>query len=59
MQKILSNDNEYCEYEYVDEAEFEKDIVDNAKKIFGNKTIYIDVKKLIKAKYKNSSIPET
>jgi len=58
MQKVLFNEKEYCEYEYRDEAEFEKDIVDHAKKVFGNKTIYIDVKKLIKAKYKNSSIPD-
>ncbi len=58
MQKVLFQGKEYCEYEYSDEAEFEKDIVQNAKEVFGSKTIYIDVKKLIKAKYKNSSIPD-
>ena len=58
MQKILLNGNEYNEYEYKNEAEFEKDIVDNAKEVFGNKTIYIDVKKILKGKYKNSSIPD-
>lgn len=58
MQKVLFNGKEYCEYEYKNENEFEKDIVENAKELFGNKTIYIDVKKIMKAKYKNGSIPD-
>lgn len=58
MKTILLNNEEYCEYNYSEEREFEKDIVGNAKDIFGNKTIYIDVKKILKAKYKNSSIPD-
>ena len=58
MQKILVNGKEYCEYEYKDENEFERDIVNNSRDVFGDKTIYIDVKKLLKGKYKNSSIPD-
>lgn len=58
MHKILFNNEEYYEYTYKEEDEFERDIVENAKEIFGNKTIYIDVKKLIKAKFNNGSIPD-
>lgn len=58
MEKLLINGNEYCEYEYKDEKEFERDIVNNSKEIFGDKTIYIDVKKLLKGKFENGSIPD-
>lgn len=58
MEKLLINGNEYCEYEYKDEKEFERDIVNNSREIFGNKTIYIDVKKLLKGKFENGSIPD-
>ncbi len=58
MQKMLIEDKEYSEYEYTSEEEFEKDLVANAKKIFGSKTIYIDVKKLLKRRFANSSIPD-
>jgi len=52
------NGKEYVEYVYKTEQEFERDVVVNAKEVFGSKTIYIDVKKLMKAKFKNSSIPD-
>lgn len=58
MEKLLINGKEYCEYEYKDEKEFERDIVKNSKEVFGDKTIYIDVKKLLKGKYENGSIPD-
>lgn len=58
MRKFLINDKEYSEYEYKSEEEFERDLVRNSKKVFGSKTIYIDVKKYLKKKYKNSSIPD-
>ncbi len=58
MQKLLIGDKEYSEYEYSSEEEFEKDLVDNVKKVFGNKTAYIDVKKILKRKFTNSSIPD-
>lgn len=58
MQKHLIDDKEYTEYEYNKEGEFEKDLVENAKKVFGNKTIYIDIKKVLKRKFVNRSIPD-
>lgn len=47
MQKILANNKVYSLYEYNDENEFEKDVVKNSKEIFGDRTVYIDVKKKI------------
>ena len=58
MGKILINGEEYSELEYKHEKDFEKDIVENAKNIFGKKTFYIDSKRLLKGKYKNGSIPD-
>ena len=56
--KILLNGREYVEYQYEKEDDFEKDIVQNAKNLFGEKTFYIDVKKRLRAKYNNGSIPD-
>ncbi len=56
--KIILNGKEYVEYEYEREEEFEKDVVQNARVLFGERTIYIDVKKRLKAKYNNSSVPD-
>lgn len=47
MDKLIFNDKEFTYYEYTNEAGFEKCIVQNAKKIFGDKSIYIDIKKKI------------
>lgn len=58
MKKILYNNKEYTEYEYIYEEDFEKDIVSYAKEIFGSKTIYIDVKKLLKAKHSKGTISD-
>ncbi len=59
MTKLLFNELEFKEYEYTLEKDFEKDVVDNAKKIFGEKTVYINVKKLLKDKYNsNKTIPD-
>lgn len=43
--EILLNGKKYVEYQYQKEEEFEKDIVKNSKSLFGEKTIYIDVKR--------------
>ena len=56
--KILLNGKEYIEYQYEKEEEFEKDVIENSKALFGEKTIYIDVKKRLKPKYNNASIPD-
>lgn len=50
MSKILHNDEIFEEYEYEYEKEFEKDIVDHFKEVFGNESIYIDVKKKLNNK---------
>lgn len=46
MKKILLNGKEFSEYEYLEEKEFESDIVNNSREIFGEKTFYIDLKKI-------------
>lgn len=56
--EILLNGKKYIEYQYQKEEEFEKDIVKNSKALFGEKTIYIDVKKRLKSKYRNGSVPD-
>lgn len=47
MERLLSNNRTYKYYGYTLEGEFEKVIVENAKQIFGNNTVYIDIKKKI------------
>lgn len=47
MDKLIFNDKEFIYYEYINEAEFERCIVENANKIFGEKSIYVDIKKRI------------
>ncbi|GAB4301068.1 MAG: hypothetical protein Kow0098_29000 [Ignavibacteriaceae bacterium] len=47
MNNLIHNNKIYTPYEYKTEKEFEAEIINNAKAIFGEKTIYIDVKKKI------------
>ncbi|MCP4985432.1 MAG: hypothetical protein GY928_04965, partial [Colwellia sp.] len=47
MEILLLNDESYISYQYEKEAEFETVIVENSKEIFGDSSIYIDVKKRI------------
>lgn len=60
MKIILNKEKstEYKEYNYKEEKEFEKDIVEHSKELFGEKTIYIDIKKRLKGKYQKDSIPD-
>lgn len=60
MKYINRNDKEYFEYSFEDnEAIFEMDVIKNAKNIFGEKTIYIDLKKLLKTNKKyEGAIPD-
>ena len=55
--KLYSGNKEYKQYIYLSEEEFERDIVLNAKKLFGDKTIYIDLKKKLKGKY-GDTVPD-
>ncbi|MCX6318492.1 MAG: hypothetical protein NTW29_14465 [Bacteroidetes bacterium] len=47
MEKILHSDFTYSYYEYPSEKEFEQVIVQQSRHIFGNQSIYIDIKKRI------------
>jgi hypothetical protein len=47
MERLITQNKTYKYYEYSNEAEFENVIVENAKQIFGNNTVYIDIKKKI------------
>lgn len=45
---IKINNKIYERAQYSEESEFAKDIVGNSDDIFGDKTIYIDIKKKVK-----------
>ncbi|MBU2578825.1 hypothetical protein KKA09_01790 [Patescibacteria group bacterium] len=47
MAKIILKNNEYSLYDFDNEAEFEKAVIENQKYLFGKDSIYIDVKKRI------------
>lgn len=47
MDKLILKNKEFTYYEYTKETEFEEDVVENANKIFGEKSIYVDIKKRI------------
>lgn len=60
MKYITRDNKEYFEYSFEDnEKLFERDVVRNAKSIFGEKTIYIDMKALLKPNKKyEGTIPD-
>lgn len=60
MKYITKNDKEYFEHSFEDnEDAFERDVVKNAKNIFGEKTVYIDIKTLLKPNKKSDgTIPD-
>jgi hypothetical protein len=45
MERLICDNKTYKYYQYALGNEFEKVIVDHAKQIFGNNTVYIDIKK--------------
>lgn len=47
MARIVLKNNEYSLYDFDNEAEFEKAVIENQKYLFGKDSVYIDVKKLI------------
>jgi hypothetical protein len=57
MNTILHNDKNYRVYAYKKEAEFEKDVVRYADRIFGSDSVYFDLKKKMKNK-KIGTIPD-
>lgn len=59
MYKLINEDGKiYKEYTYAKEEEFEKVIVENSEKIFGENAIYFDVKKKIGKSNQGASIPD-
>jgi hypothetical protein len=47
MARIISNKKEFSLYDFDNEAEFEKAVIENQKYLFGENSIYIDVKRRI------------
>jgi hypothetical protein len=45
MERIVSGNDIYYLKEYQLEKDFEQDVVANYRHIFGNNTVYIDIKK--------------
>jgi len=53
MSKIILKNKEYSLYDFDNEAEFEKAVIENQKYLFGENSVYIDIKKRIgKANHK-------
>ena len=48
MDKISYKGKVFSYYEYANEKSFEKDVIEHAEEIFGSKSVYIDIKKMIK-----------
>jgi hypothetical protein len=47
MDRLICNEKRFDLYEYTKEEEFEKRIIEHANDIFGEKSLYIDIKKRI------------
>jgi hypothetical protein len=57
MAKIILNNNEYSLFDFDNEAEFEKAVIENQKHLFGKDAVYVDVKKKI-GKDNHKGIPD-
>jgi len=59
MPKVLFNSRLYKPAKFIDEKEFEKVVVSHSDKIFGEQTVYLDVKRKIRSrKGRLGSIPD-
>lgn len=59
MSKLIKGDRTYELVDFEDEAELEKRVVEDYREIFGDKTVYFDVKKKVKSEEGNIlSIPD-
>ena len=45
--KIIQNNDVFYEFEYLLEEQLERDVVDNADVVFGDRCVYFDMKKKI------------
>ena len=57
MARIILNSKEYSLYDFDNEADFEKAVIENQKYLFGKDSIYVDVKKKI-GKDNQKGIPD-
>lgn len=48
MAKIIQKKKVYNPFEYDNESEFEKDVISHIKQIFGNKAVYLNIKRRIR-----------
>ncbi len=55
---IIGNGKRYSEYKFTSEKEFEDDVVNSSKILFGKDTIFINAKKKIEAKFLGGTIPD-
>ena len=55
---IIGNGKRYAEHKYSLEKDFEDDVVNSSKTLFGKNTIYINAKKKIEAKFLGGTIPD-
>ena len=55
---IISNGRRFDLSKYKSEKEFEAEIVDSSKVLFGRATIYIDAKKKIESKTLGATVPD-
>jgi len=56
--KLFTVNKTFNEYQFELEADFEKEVINNSKLFFGQKTIYIDAKRKIETKNLGGSIPD-
>lgn len=56
--KLFTNGKVFTQFEFDKEADFEREVVANARQFFGSGSIYIDAKKKIDAKSLGGSIPD-
>ena len=55
---IIGNGKKYIEHKYSNEKDFENEVVNASKHLFGKCTIYINAKKKIEAKTLGNSVPD-
>ncbi|GAG26723.1 unnamed protein product [marine sediment metagenome] len=48
MERLSYKGKVFTFYEYSRESDFERDVIEHSKEIFGPKSLYIDIKKKIK-----------
>lgn len=55
---LFNQTKKYLEYSYLKEEDIEKDVIQNSKLFFGSKSIFIDAKRKLDAKFIGATIPD-